>query len=755
MTDLELLQEYVDRRSEEAFATLVRRHIDWVHSAAGRRLGGGGGAEDVTQAVFVALVRRATGLAGGVSLPAWLLRVTRYAAVHARRDEARRKHHEREAAMMKRESTAAMSEGEWEQVAPMLDELVGKLGKKDQEAVLLRFYQQKSLAEVGQVMGISEKAATKRVQRAVEKLRGMFERRGVAVASSTVLAAGMGAYTTQPAGAALVAATTQTALAAAQGGVVAGNVLAIAKGAMNMMLKGKLVSLSGFCGTLLLILAGGTAIMGQLATPSQSNNSSSAVSTASENPDPLAEELLSRAERASAWVNQSVSTIKLKWQISYESGNKTSAVRFRSEHVIRRYRAPDGRSHFKIDQTQERNGVLMPPLHTESILMEKQHVDFIALADGRGSSVHLDREPGDVEVWRKIHRAGVRFAGFLDGMATDIPPIPDGVSVLDVARSGHPRLLATPEAVDGIECRVVESDTPSGHVRIWIAESKGDNIAKFSIDQQGVPGKASPEYHIRFDQAKFVSVGDHVVIAGGHFYDKHAPADGNDGWTQDATADRVEIDLQPRFGEPGVFTPAGIPEGSSVTIRRMPDHYVWKQGKAILETPEMRKARQESEANEQSAAMDALVGQPAPEFPNDARWVNGPPLKWSDLRGKVVLLDFWSITCGPCRRDLPVVNELHSRRDQTKITVLGIHASGASTIAVDEVVAREKTRLSHLRQHRRREFMGSPVRRLPGACDPSCVCRRSGRPNCRTRFLGTSRLHRAQTGCQRGDNAFH
>lgn len=136
---------------------------------------------------------------------------------------------------MRAEMEESLTEAQWDQMAPVLDELVGKLGKKDQEAVLLRFYQRKSLAEVGEEMGVSEAAAQKRCERAVEKLRGMFRRRGMAVGSGVVLAAGLGAYTTTPASAALVAATTQSALAAVQGCAVGGQLLAIAEGAMKMM----------------------------------------------------------------------------------------------------------------------------------------------------------------------------------------------------------------------------------------------------------------------------------------------------------------------------------------------------------------------------------------------------------------------------------------------------------------------------------------------------------------------------------------
>ena len=97
-TDHDLLAEY-RRGSEEAFARLVRRHIAWVHSIARRRVRDAHLAEDVTQAAFIVLSRKAARLRPGTVLPAWLFRVTTYAAAKAARAESRRVARETEAAM--------------------------------------------------------------------------------------------------------------------------------------------------------------------------------------------------------------------------------------------------------------------------------------------------------------------------------------------------------------------------------------------------------------------------------------------------------------------------------------------------------------------------------------------------------------------------------------------------------------------------------------------------------------------------------
>jgi thiol-disulfide isomerase/thioredoxin len=71
-------------------------------------------------------------------------------------------------------------------------------------------------------------------------------------------------------------------------------------------------------------------------------------------------------------------------------------------------------------------------------------------------------------------------------------------------------------------------------------------------------------------------------------------------------------------------------------------------------------------------ALDAMVGRPAPEFPETV-WLNSKPLKLADLKGKVVVLDFWSTWCGPCRMDLPFLSTLHKNQAENGFTVIGVH----------------------------------------------------------------------------------
>src|SRR3954452_18904967 len=146
MDDRELLQQY-EGGSESAFAELVRRHLNWVYSAAWRQVGDAHLAEEVAQSVFVLLARKAGSLRSSVVLSGWLFRTTRFVASRALRAELRRKRREQEASAMN-PSTTDETDAVWQRLAPHLDQAVASLSEPDRSAVLLRFYEKKTLEDV-------------------------------------------------------------------------------------------------------------------------------------------------------------------------------------------------------------------------------------------------------------------------------------------------------------------------------------------------------------------------------------------------------------------------------------------------------------------------------------------------------------------------------------------------------------------------------------------------------------------------------
>jgi RNA polymerase sigma factor (sigma-70 family) len=181
--DAELLRAYVEHGSEAAFAAIVERHKGLVYASALRQTGDAGLAEEITQAVFVVLARKAATLKPGTILSGWLFRATRFATSDALKGARRRARREHEASLMNPADTGPDdgSAALWQEIAPVLDESLARLGERDRHALLLRFFDQKNLAEVGRALGLSEDGARRRVQRALEKLRGLLGQRGVVV----------------------------------------------------------------------------------------------------------------------------------------------------------------------------------------------------------------------------------------------------------------------------------------------------------------------------------------------------------------------------------------------------------------------------------------------------------------------------------------------------------------------------------------------------------------------------------------------
>jgi uncharacterized protein (TIGR03435 family) len=249
--DIELLRQYVDTQSDAAFEALVQRHVNLVYSAALRQVHDTHQAEEITQAVFIILARKARSLRSGTILSGWLYQTARFTAANHLRTEIRRAHREKEAHM---QSVLNESDAEaWPQIAPWLEQAVGGLGEKDRNAIVLRFFEKKSLSEVGKAFGTSEDAAKMRVNRGLEKLRKFFTKRGITL-SITVLAAAVSAHAVQAAPTGLA---TTVAATAAKGSAVAVATLTLVKGTLKLMAwtKAKLA----IAATAVAVLAAGTA----------------------------------------------------------------------------------------------------------------------------------------------------------------------------------------------------------------------------------------------------------------------------------------------------------------------------------------------------------------------------------------------------------------------------------------------------------------------------------------------------------------
>ncbi|HZZ42058.1 MAG TPA: sigma-70 family RNA polymerase sigma factor [Tepidisphaeraceae bacterium] len=163
----EELMRYAREGAEEAFATVVQEFGGMVYQAARRQVRDAHLAEDVTQAVFVLLARRA-GKIGKGRVAGWLIKTAYFMSKDAQRRNWCREKHERKAGEM---AVRVVGPVEMEEKNGMLDGALAKLGQRDRDVVTMRFLMGKSVEEVARAIGATEGAVRKRIERALGKLR--------------------------------------------------------------------------------------------------------------------------------------------------------------------------------------------------------------------------------------------------------------------------------------------------------------------------------------------------------------------------------------------------------------------------------------------------------------------------------------------------------------------------------------------------------------------------------------------------------
>jgi RNA polymerase sigma factor (sigma-70 family) len=235
-SDLDLLRQFARENSQDAFNEIVRRHLNLVYSAASRQVRSPQLAEEIAQSVFTDLARSAGKLKSETILTAWLYAVARRTAIDAIRKESRRQLREQIAAEMQNMNATANdlsrqsgTAADWTQIEPLLDDAMAALDETDRTAILLRYFENKNLREVGESLKISDDAAQKRVSRAVEKLREFFSKRKITIgAGGFVVLISANAVQSAPIGLAATISATVFAGAAVQTSTVIAATKAIA-----------------------------------------------------------------------------------------------------------------------------------------------------------------------------------------------------------------------------------------------------------------------------------------------------------------------------------------------------------------------------------------------------------------------------------------------------------------------------------------------------------------------------------------------
>lgn len=183
MNGTDLLLEFRGTRAEAAFSELVRRYTNLVYSIAKRRVVDVTLAQEVSQIVFIRLAKAPPKLASEGQLLSWLHRTTVHASIDLWRSETRRRAREQHAVAMQIDPTEEVA---WKEMSPVLDEALDGLDDSDRQVILLRFFEQKTMADLARILDVSEDAAKMRVSRAIGRLRTRLSSLGAAC-SATLL----------------------------------------------------------------------------------------------------------------------------------------------------------------------------------------------------------------------------------------------------------------------------------------------------------------------------------------------------------------------------------------------------------------------------------------------------------------------------------------------------------------------------------------------------------------------------------------
>jgi RNA polymerase sigma factor (sigma-70 family) len=273
MNDHELLQQYAEHGSHEAFRTLAERYTPLVYSSAYRRVQDESLAEDIVQAVFIILAQKARKVAKHRNLAGWLVNTAKHVSFRAARDQRRRKQREKTFQEMKNmEKKSQEKDRVWQELRPVLDSAIDCLSSKEKTAILLRYFRSYSYVRIGKELDVSENTATKRVERALEKMRKIVAKKRIKV-TSVLLGSILASKAVEAVPSGLAASCTDVALRTASGaGIGAAESYTIAKGTMKIMMWAKIKTAAAVIAGVILTGAGGAVGVRHLAVAQEASS---------------------------------------------------------------------------------------------------------------------------------------------------------------------------------------------------------------------------------------------------------------------------------------------------------------------------------------------------------------------------------------------------------------------------------------------------------------------------------------------------
>jgi RNA polymerase sigma factor (sigma-70 family) len=417
--DIELLRQFAEQDSEEAFATLVTRYLNLVYSSALRHVSNPDEAEEIAQAVFIILARKARHLRAGTILSGWLYHTSRLTALNFLRTERRRARREQEAQMQSLVNESGHADDAWPQIAPMLDDAMASLNQSDRNAIVLRFFENRSMEEIGTALRVPEATGRKRVTRAVERLRIFFSKRGVTL-SAVAIAGAVSANSVHAAPAGLAVSV---GAAAAKGTVLAASITTLVNGTMKIMTWIKLKFALGLGVAAVLTGAAVTVAVSQAGN----SNDHSALQA-------IAKEALDTYAALSSYS----STGKVVQESAGQTGTTTFSIRLQRPNL------------YRVDWSQTTG-----PLTSKGVVWSAGDGDYCLIEPAGQKSNATPQKMRDMQM------ALASATGVSGTAAAVIPGTFFGQNwgdVLKVPASGYSQLKkGNDETVGGVDCYVVSS----------------------------------------------------------------------------------------------------------------------------------------------------------------------------------------------------------------------------------------------------------------------------------------------------------
>lgn len=273
-SDAELLDRFVTRRDATAFERLVCRHDRMVRGVCRRVLREEVDVEDVWQATFLTLARKANGIGSVQSLGGWLYQVAYRMALRVRSNIARRERHERAAGgpIFTRHTDDPLQQAVQRDLREIVSEEIDRLPEKYRTPVVLCYLEGKTNEEAALLLGCPAGTIVTWLARTREQLRVRLARRGVTVGASALIALLTRPDSTEAASSAVRAATVEAALAFADGhlagAVVSHRVVSLTTGACHAMSLNRLKLIPAILATLCLVGVGSGVLASRIPEPS-------------------------------------------------------------------------------------------------------------------------------------------------------------------------------------------------------------------------------------------------------------------------------------------------------------------------------------------------------------------------------------------------------------------------------------------------------------------------------------------------------